>query len=227
MVIAMHELNGSEGVATLDLPEWPRLLQLARQAERTSSILGLTSFLMAKAKQVSDGVASAMHGGKVGAALFEAHRSDRAIAQFFVANPWWPVPDTLESLEERWTFLGGWFGLPPTTALATTDGAARRHDPVNVFVPPFAVAYAADLVVRLAGQTPVTTWSELWDRWGALLPAVGHPPSRRNDSLADSLARCVKRGADPEIAGQRVCVDGYPGFDALARQLKTSELRLV
>lgn len=223
----MHELNGGDGVATLELPEWNRLLLLVRQAERASGILGLTSFLMAKAKQVSDGVASAMHGGKVGAAVFEAHRSDRAIAQFFVANPWWPGPDSLGSLEERWTFLGGWFGLPPTTALATADGAARRHDPVNVFVPPFAVAYATDWVVRLAGQDPPTTWSEVWDRWGARLPAIGHPPSRRNDSLADSLARCVKRGADPTIVGRRVCVDGYPGFDALARQLRAGELRLV
>jgi hypothetical protein len=222
----MHELDG-DGVATLDLPEWPRLLRLVRQAERAAWMPGLTSFLMAKAKQVSDGVASAMHGGKVGAELFEAHRCDRAIAQFFGSNPWWPGPDTLGSLEERWTFLGGWFGLPPATALATADGAARRHDPVNVFVPPFAVAYATDLVVRLAGKEQPPTWDELWARWGARLPAIGHPPSRRNDSLADSLARCVRRGADPEIVSQRVSVGGYPGFDALARQLKTSELRIV
>ena len=53
-------------------------------------------------------------------------------------------------LVERWTFLGGWFGLPPSTALTTSDGAGLRHDPVYVFVPPFAVAYARDFVVRLA-----------------------------------------------------------------------------
>lgn len=223
----MHDLNGGDGVATLDLPEWGRLTQLARQAERIAGIPGLASFLMAKAKQVSDAVPTVIHGGRLGTDTFHAHRRDRALAQYFGTNPWWPGPSTDEPMEERWAFLGGWFALPPAVALATADGAARRHDPAYVFVPPFAIAYATDLVVRLAAQGPAPTWTELWDRWRTALPCVGYPPTRRNDTLADSLGRAARRGADPAIVGQRVSVEGYPGFQALARQLKSAELRLV
>jgi len=223
----MHDWNGGDGVATLDLPEWPQLTRLARQAERTAGIPGLTSFLMAKAKQVSDGVPSAIHGGKVGLDTFQQHRCDRALARYFSANPWWPGPGAEEPLEGRWAFLGGWFALPPTVALATADGTARRHDPAYVFMPPFAVAYATDLVVRLVGEGEPPTWTELWGRWRAALPAVGYPPTRRNDSLADSLGRAAKRGADPQIVAQRVHVADYPGFQAVARVLQSTELRLV
>jgi hypothetical protein len=227
-----------EGVATLDLPEWTQLLWLARQAERSAGIPGLASFLMAKAKQVSDAVPSVMHGGKLGLETFQAHRRDRALAQYFGTNPWWPGPtedprtpepsDTERAAKDsRWAFLGGWFGLPPAVALATADGAARRHDPAYVFVPAFAVAYATDLVVRLAGEVAPPTWREIWDRWRAIVPAIGYPPTRRNDSLTDSLTRAARRGADPSIVDQRVSVAGYPGFDALVRQLKASELRVV
>ena len=41
----------------------------------------------------------------------------------------------------------------------------------------------------------------------------------------DAFARA--RGADPSIVDQRVSVAEYPGFEALARQLKASELRVV
>jgi hypothetical protein len=227
----MHDWNGGEGVATLDLPEWSRLIQLARQAEHLAGISGLASFLMAKAKQVSDGVPSVIHAGTLGVETFRAHRSDRALAQYFGTNPWWPGPRTHEPMEVRWAFLGGWFALPPAVALATADGAARRHDPSYVFVPSFAVAYATDLVVRLAGSgrglPSAPTWAELWDRWRAVVPAVGYPPTRRNDTLADSLRRTARRGADPAIVVQRVCAAAYPGFQALAQQLKASALRLV
>lgn len=232
----MHEVDGGDGVATLDLPEWTRLLRLARQAERVAAIPGLASFLLAKAKQVSDAVPTAIHGGKLGADTFQAHRRDRAIAQYFGTNPWWPCSAADEAFHReraaegcRWTFLGGWFGLPPTVALHTADGAARRHDPAYVFVPTFAVAYATDYVVRLAGRlAPSTpTWRELWHHWGASLPAIGYPATRRNDSLADSLARTARRGADRGIVDQPVCVAAYPGFEAVARQLESSELRLV
>lgn len=233
----MHELDGGDGVATLDLPEWGELLRLSGQAQRITGIAGLASFLMAKAKQVSDAVPSVLHGGKLGVDTFQVHRRDLALAQYFDANPWWPgseAPqpgDTLHpeqaAMESRWTLLGGWFGLPPAIALATADGTARRHDPAFVFVPGFAVAYATDLVVRLAGQGPPPTWRDVWDRWRALLPAIGYPPTRRNESLADSLARARRRGADAGIVEQRVTVAGYPGFEAVARQLKARELRLV
>jgi hypothetical protein len=238
----MHEVDGGDGVATLDLPEWSRLLQLARQAERSTGMDGLSSFLLAKAKQVSDAVPTVIHGGTLGAQTFDAHRRDHALAQYFSANPWWPGPRAEEPVEghrtpeaseleraaknSRWAFLGGWFGLPPTIALATADGSARRHDPAYVFLPPFAVAYATDLVARLVGGTE-PTWSEVWDRWRAIMPPVGYPPTRRNDTLVDSLARSARRGADPAIVGQRVSAAAYPGFDALARKLKTAELRLV
>jgi hypothetical protein len=233
----MHELDGGDGVATLDLPEWPELLRLSGKAERVAGIAGLSSFLMAKAKQVSDAVPSVLHGGKLAFETFEAHRSDLAIAQYFDTNPWWPgsegpqpeetfVPERA-AMEGRWTLLGGWFGLPPAIALATADAAARRHDPAFVFVPSYAVAYATDLVVRLVGHGPPPTWRDVWDRWRALLPAIGHPPTRRNESLADSLSRARRRGADPGIVEQRVSVAGYPGFEAVARQLKARELRVV
>lgn len=223
----MHELDGGDGVVTLDLPEWPALLRLVRQAERVACIPGLASFLMAKAKQVSDAVPSVIHGGKLGAETFAFHRRDRTIAQYFGTNPWWPGVAAEEPLEGRWAFLGGWFGLPPAVALATADGAARRHDPAYVFVPHFAVAYAADLVVRLVGPSESPTWRQVWDRWRAQMPAIGYPPTRRNDSLLDSLTRTTKRGADPGIVDQPVSVAAYPGFEALARHLQMNELRLV
>lgn len=223
----MHELDGGDGVATLDLPEWPELLRLVRQAERFTSIPGLASFLMAKAKQVSDAVPSVIHGGKLGAETFAFHRRDRTLAQYFGTNPWWPGAAAEEALEGRWAFLGGWFGLPPAVALATADGAARRHDPAYVFVPAFAVAYATDLVVRLVGQGEPVTWGQVWERWRGQMPSVGYPPTRRNDSLRDSLTRAARRGADPEIVDQRVSAEAYPGFEALARQLQVKELRLV
>ena len=223
----MHEVDGGDGVATLDLPEWPRLVRLVGQAERVAGIPELASFLMAKAKQVSDAVPSVMHGGKLGLETFRAHRSDPAFAQYFNANPWWPGASGASQLEDRWAFLGGWFGLPPAVALATNDGAARRHDPAYVFVPPFAVAYATDFVVRLVGHGQLPTWLEVWERWGQALPAVGYPPTRRNETLADSLARARRRGADPTIVGRRVGVAAYPGFEVLARHLKSIELRLV
>jgi hypothetical protein len=221
----MHEID--EGVATLDLPEWTQLLRLVRQAEGGAGIPGLASFLMAKAKQVSDAVPSVIHGGKLGLDTFEYHRRDRALVQYFGTNPWWPGVSGEEPLEGRWAFLGGWFGLPPAVALATADGAARRHDPAYVFVPAFAVAYATDLVVRLVGEAEPPTWREVWERWRGVVPAIGYPPTRRNDSLADSLARAARRGADPSIVERRASVTGYPGFDALARQLKSNELRVV
>ncbi len=222
---AEHE-GRRDGAATLELPDWPQLTRLARHTERFTAIPGLASFLIAKAKQVSNGIASAMHGGELGQTLFDAHRVDPAIEKRFAANPWWPSGDD-DSLAERWTFLGGWFGLPPTFALATSDGAGLRHDPVTVFVPTFAVAYATDYVVRLARQTEPPMWSELWDRWSARLPSIGFPALRRKDSLADSLTRSLRRGADPKIVDQRVQTAEYPGFDAVARQLEVSELRLV
>lgn len=223
----MHELDGGDGVATLDLPEWTALLRLVRQAERVASMPGLASFLMAKAKQVSDAVPSVMHGGKLGAETFAFHRRNPMLGQYFVTNPWWPGSTTEEPLEGRWAFLGGWFALPPAVALATADGAARRHDPAYVFVPPFAVAYATDFVVRLVGEGEPATWRRVWDRWCGHMPAVGYPPMRRNDSLLDSLTRTAKRGADPGIVDQPVSVAAYPGFEALARQLQANELRLV
>jgi hypothetical protein len=221
----MHEMD--DGVATLDLPEWTQLLRLVRQAERSAGIQGLASFLMAKAKQVSDAVPSVIHGGKLGLDTFQAHRRDRGLAQYFGTNPWWPGPSGEDPLEGRWAFLGGWFGLPPAVALATADGAARRHDPAYVFVPAFSVAYATDFVVRLVGETEAPTWREVWDRWRVVVPAVGYPPTRRNDTLTESLTRASRRGADPGIVDQRVIVTGYPSFEALARQLKASGLRVV
>jgi hypothetical protein len=227
-VTAMHEVDG-DGVATLDLPEWPRLLRLSGQAERVAGIPGLASFLMAKAKQVSDAVPSVLHGGKLGFETFQAHRRDRAIAQYFGTNPWWPgsPAQEAEAMESRWALLGGWFGLPPAIALATADGAARRHDPAYVFVPPFAVAYATDLVVRLVGLGEPPTWHDVWERWRVLLPPIGYPPTRRNESLADSLARTRRRGTDPGIVDQPVSAASYPGFESVARQLKAGELRVV
>lgn len=234
----MHDWEGGDGVATLDLPEWAKLTRLARSSESRAGIPGLSSFLLAKAKQVSDGVPTVIHGGNVGAEAFQLHRCDPALAQYLSANPWWPGATADETLVEgrlhdvdrastdgRWAFLGGWFALPPAVALATADGTARRHDPAFVFMPPFAVAYATDLVMRLASGSP--TWTEVWTRWGAIVPPVGYPLTRRNDSLADSLGRAARRGADPAIVDQQVRVEGYPGFEALVRHLKSIELRLL
>ena len=79
----MHEMD--DGVMTLDLPEWTQLLRLVRQAERGAGIPGLASFLMAKAKQVSDAVPSVIHGGEIGLETFRAHRRS------FATWPLWPA----------------------------------------------------------------------------------------------------------------------------------------
>lgn len=209
----------------MDLPEWSWLLRLARRAERTSGLIGLTSFLLAKGKQASDGVPTAIYEGELGAKTFRRHQQDESYQLYFRANPWWPGEDEHERgprLEDRWSLLGGWFGLPPIVALATSDGAGRRHDPSYVFMPYAAVAYATDLVIRLLMGLDVPTWSDVWARWSSMLPTV-ITPSQADGSFEDFLRRTERWGADLAVARGRVDAERYPGFARVARDLQNSE----
>lgn len=213
---------------TLDLPEWSWLLRLARRAEQVSGLGGLTSLLLAKGKQASDGVPTAMDEGALGAETFRSLRREPSYQLYFRANPWWPGEHEHERgprLEDRWSLLGGWFGLPPIVALSTSDGAGRRHDPAYVFMPQFAVAYATDLVTRLMAGRSAPTWGSLWARWSDLLPAVT-TPSQAQGSFEDFLRRTQRFGSDPSIIERRVDAGRYPGFSRVARALQGTDLQL-
>lgn len=207
---------------TMDLPEWSWLLRLARRAEGSSGLTGLGSFLLAKAKQASDGVPTAIDDGELGAEIFGSHQRETSYQLYFRANPWWPGELEHErgpGLEARWSFLGGWFGLSPIVALATADGAGRRHDPSYVFMPQFAVAYATDLVIRLTAGLDSPTWTDLWARWSRVLPTIT-TPSQAEGSFEDFLRRTHRCGADPDIAGRPVSTRRYPGFRRVAQELQ-------
>ncbi|MCA9711005.1 MAG: hypothetical protein KDK70_34505 [Myxococcales bacterium] len=209
----------------MDLPEWSWLLRLARRAERVSGLVGLASFLLAKAKQASDGVPSAIDEGEHGAEFFRAHRRDSSYQLYFRSNPWWPGELEAERgprMEDRWAFLGGWFGLPPIVALATADGAGRRHDPSYVFMPHFSVAYATDLATRLMTEAPEFTWAKVWSRWSRVLPNVC-APTQSAGSFDDFLLRMTRWGAQREIADQHPSARAYPGFARVARELQAVE----
>lgn len=212
----------------MDLPEWSWLLRLARGAEQVCGFTGLASFLLAKAKQASDGVPTAIYEGRQGAEVFRCHSRDITYQRYFRANPWWPGEEEHQRgprMEDRWSFLGGWFGLPPVLALSTSDGAGRRHDPSYVFMPLFSVAYATDLVARLMGGLDSPTWADVWARWARVLPCVT-TPSQSRGSFDDFLHRVERQGADPAVGGQRVSARSYPGFSRVARDLQASESQL-
>jgi len=217
--------QGTELPPTMDLPEWSWLLRLVRVAERVSGLDGLASFLLAKAKQASDGVPSVVFQDERGAEVFRAHAQDDSYQRYFRTNPWWPGEEESErglGMEDRWSFLGGWFGLPPVMALSTADGAGRRHDPSYVFMPHFAVAYATDLVVRLLPGLEAPSWADVWRRWSRMLPTVT-APSQAQGTFEDFLARTHRWGSDASIVERPLRAEGYPGFTRVTRQLQSSE----
>lgn len=217
--------HGPELPPTMDLPEWSWFLRLAQRAERVSRLDGLASFLLAKGKQASDGVPSMVFQDERGADVFRDHSKDGSYQLYFRTNPWWPGEEESERgprLEQRWSFLGGWFGLPPVVALSTADGAGRRHDPSYVFMPHFAVAYATDLVVRLLSGLEDPCWADVWSRWSRVLPTVT-APSQAHGTFEDFLERMRRWGSDPSIVERPITVRGYPGFARVARELQSSE----
>lgn len=213
----------------MDLPEWSWLLRLVQRAERVSQLNGLASFLLAKAKQASDGIPSTIYEGDEGAEVFRTHSKDSSYQEYFRTNPWWPGEEEHERgprMEDRWSFMGGWFGLPPIVALATSDGAGRRHDPSYVFMPHFSVAYAADVVVRLLGGLEAPCWADVWTRWDRMLPRVT-APSQAHGTFDEFLERTQRWGADRSIIERKIDPRRYPGFSRVARQLQSSDSNSV
>lgn len=210
--------------------QWERLQTLARKAEQLSGMDGLYSFLLATAKGESDGRPSSMNVKTDGGPAFKLFCRSMNYDGRYENNPWRPsVCAPSDPLASRWSYSGGWFQMMPATALATGDHRGHRHDPARVFDPPFAVAYATDLVRRLRVGYGSKTWGDVRAGWA--LPKWGRP-----DSTADGKAKVLERfdrrldqvafrGADPGLASKTFTTQRYPGFTAVLHGLLAAEGR--
>lgn len=210
--------------------QWEPLRRLARMAEEVSRIDGLYSFLLATAKGESGGVPSAMNAATDGEPALRLLCHERNFAGRYRDNPWRPEACTEgDPLAPRWSYSGGWFQMMPAVALATSDARGHVHDPARVFDPPFAVAYATDLVRRLKVGYGAETWGDIRAGWA--LPKWAKP-----DSAAEGKAVVLERfdarleqmsgmGADPTLAAKAVSTRHYPGFGAVLDALLAAEGR--
>ncbi len=210
--------------------QWQQLQSLARQAEQLTGMDGLYSYLLATAKAESDGRPSSMNVKTDGAPAFRLFCRSMNYDGRYQNNPWRPsVCIASDPLASRWSYSGGWFQMMPATALATGDHRGHKHDPARVFDPPFAVAYAADLVRRLRVGYGAKTWGDVRAGWA--LPKWARP-----DSTADGKAKVIERfnrrlsqvaskGADPNLAIKTFTTKHYPGFTAVLHALLAAEGR--
>jgi len=211
--------------------QWEQLRRLARKAEDVSKIDGLYSFLLATAKGESDGVPSAMNSETDGEPAYRLFCHDRNFAGRYSDNYWRPEVCTEDDpLASRWSYSGGWFQMMPAVALATSDDRGHLHDPARVFDPPFAVAYATDLVRRLKVGYGAQTWGDIRAGWA--LPKWAKPDSTA-EGKADVLERFQRRleqtsamGADPDLVTKAVSTRKYPGFTAVLHALLVAEGRM-
>lgn len=211
--------------------QWERLRTLARAAEDVSRIDGLSSYLLATAKGESDGVPSAMNTKTDGGPAFSLFCHDRNFGGRYRENPWRPkVCTDADPLASRWSYSGGWFQMMPAVALATSDERGHRHDPARVFDPPFAVAYATDLVRRIKVGYGAETWGDIRAGWA--LPTWARPDSSAEgkavviDRFIDRLGQVASMGADRELATRAINTKHYPGFTAVLHALLVAEGRL-
>lgn len=209
-------------------PRWDMLRRYAAVAERCTSIDGLRSFLLAVAKAESDGNCAVWRpvGGE--SLPVQALLLRRNFERRFANNRWRPARrDSSDPMMVRWSYTGGWFGLAPAVALATSDRRGHLHDPALVFDPVSSVAYATDLVVRLRKQRAALTWGDVRAWWSE--PMIrGHElaASRRRagaERLSGELEDAAELGACPSVADESVWTGGYPGFTRVLLALRWVE----
>ena len=210
--------------------QWDRLRSLARTAEDVSKIKGLYSYLLATAKAESAAVPSAMNTETDGAPALRLFCRDWNFQEQFANNPWRPsVCDASDPLADRWAYSGGWFQMMPVVALDTGDGRGHRHDPARVFDPPFAVAYATDLVRRLKKGYGAKTWGDIRAGWA--LPRWAKPSSTAEgkavviEKFIKRLGQVASMGADANLATKTVSTKSYPGFTTVLHALLAAEGR--
>lgn len=211
-------------------PQWERLKRLARRAEEVTGITGLFSYLLATADRESSGVPTAMNTETDGKPAFKLFCREFNYDGRFKSNPWRPATcDASDPLASRWAYSGGWFATMTSTALATRDKRGHNHDPARVFDPPFAVAYATDLVMRLRTGFGAETWGDIRAGWA--LPKWSRPDStaqgkaRVLERFDENLRAVASRGADPDLAGKPVDTSKYPGFTATLHHLLEADGR--
>lgn len=210
--------------------QWERLQYLAGVAEETTGIGGLYSFLIATARGESGGVPTAMNTKTDAVPAFRLLCREQNYGRRYADNPWLPRTCSWEdALRPRWAHSGGYFQMMPATALATANGRARTHDPARVFDPPFAVAYATDLFVRLARNYGAETFGDVRAGWA--LPRWANPSSTaagKQVSLGrfdKNVQRTTGLGVDRHIASRGFSTRDYPGFTALLHTLLAAEGR--
>lgn len=211
--------------------EWERLRSLARKAEEVSKIDGLYSYLLATAKGESGGVPSAMNTETDGEPAYSLFCNDRNFAGRYSDNPWRPEVCTDDDpLASRWSYSGGWFQIMPATALATSDDRGHMHDPARVFDPPFAVAYATDLVRRIKVGYGAETWGDIRAGWA--LPKWARPDSTAEgktvviERFNKRLDQVASMGVDRDLATKGINTRHYPGFTAVLHALLVAEGRM-
>lgn len=119
--------------------------------------------------------------------------------------------------------------MMPAVALATADKRGHRHDPARVFDPPFAVAYATDLVRRIVAGYGARTWGDVRAGWA--LPKWARPDSTAEgkavaiERFERRLSQVASQGADPYLAGKTLTTRNYPGFTTVLHALLAAEGR--
>ena len=212
-------------------PQWNHLKRLAQLAEEFTGITGLYSHLLAKADNESKGVMTAINAEGDGPSAFKLFCRDFNYNGRFKNNPWRPSEcKRSDALASRWAYSGGWFGMMTATALGTRDKRGHNHDPARVFDPPFAVAYATDLVYRLRTGAGARNWGDIAGGWALLKWArhdnQGEGKQKVIERYNKNLRNQKSRGADVDLATKSVRTSSYPGFTATLHYLLQAEGRL-
>lgn len=197
-------------------PQRERLERLAAAAEQASGIPDLAQFLLASAYTESRFYTTAINTDDGPAALSllcNKRNRDR-----FAGNPWLPAVTSTAACKAdvrglRWKYSGGWLGLMPAVALASSN-AAHMMDPARVFDPAYAVAFATQHVRNLHRNYDGRDYQSIRAGWAA--PSFAHPgiQSDREALSAKHFAEAIAAtGVRPDLASRQVQVPGsYPGL---------------
>jgi hypothetical protein len=196
-----------------------RIVRLAKVAERAARIKGLRDFIIAASWTESKWKPTAFGARDSAAAIrgWERNRGTR-----YIDNPW-------ISQKSRWSYSGGALGEIPSSALATSDKLARNMDPARVFDLPYALAFAADMVVRLRNHWGATNWDRV--RAGFASPDwadehISHAGRQRvHRHFREALKEAQVYGVDLYLDDRGVNVRSYPGFEAVLSALLAAEGR--
>lgn len=197
-----------------------RIARLAKVAERASKIKGLRDYIIAASWTESKWKPEAFGKRDSAAALrsWERNRNTR-----YVDNPW--IRE-----KSRWSYSGGALGEIPGNALATTDKVGRMMDPARVFDLPYALAFAADMVVRLRKHWGATNWDRVRAGWASPDWAdehISHKGRQRvHGHFREALIESEEAyGVDRYLDDRGVNVRSYPGFEAVLAALLAAEGR--